>query len=267
MKQTARRLLESTTLGYRFLLRGRFRPGRWFERACLAMVSERLVLPHAPWHNAVLQTVIERDRAVEQVKNLTLPPVRDTPKNWDCLAALDCILANTSKEARILDAGSELYSCILPWLFLYGYKRLIGINLVFKQKTRRGPITYEYGDITRTGYDSASFDAITCLSVIEHGVDLKAYFTEMFRLLKPGGLLITSTDYWQTPIDARGKQFFDVPVHIFTEPEILQSIEIAQRCGFTLTAPINLICDQRVVYWDEVNLNYTFLIFTLRKRA
>ncbi len=53
------------------------------------------------------------------------------------------------------------YSRILPWLFLYGYKRLFGINLVFKEKTKRGPITYKHGDVTRTDYAPASFDAIT----------------------------------------------------------------------------------------------------------
>lgn len=93
----------------------------------------------------------------------------------------------------MLDAGAEMYSCILPWLCLYKFRRVEGINLVFKGVTRRGPITYKYGDITHTEYDTATFDAITCLSVVEHGVDLNTYFREMSRILKPGGILITST--------------------------------------------------------------------------
>ncbi len=83
---------------------------------------------------------------------------------------------------------------------MYGYRKLYGINLVFDRTFRRGPITYEYGDITQTDYAAESFDAITSLSVVEHGVNLEAYFREMWRILKPGGMLITSTDYWQTSI-------------------------------------------------------------------
>lgn len=245
--------MESTTPGYRFLLRRGFK------------VRRQLEPPRAPWHNAVLQTRQELDRAIEQVTNLGLPLVADPSKNWDFLGALDCILANTSKRARVLDAGSELYSRILPWLCLYGYENLVGINLVFKEKTKRGPITYEYGDVTGTDYDPVSFDAIACLSVIEHGVDLEAYFREMFRLLKPGGVLVTSTDYWQTPIDTTGRKIYGVPVHIFTRTEILQAIELAERCGFALTEPIDLNCNERVVHWERAGLDYTFLIFTLRK--
>ena len=46
----------------------------------------------------------------------------------------------------ILDAGAEIYSNVLPALFLYGYRDLHGINLGFSDPTRRGPIRYIPGD-------------------------------------------------------------------------------------------------------------------------
>jgi SAM-dependent methyltransferase len=119
------------------------------------------------------------------------------------------------RRAKIIDAGAETYSRILPWLFLYGYTKLEGINIVFTDRKRLGPIIYKHGDVTFTDYAPKTFDAIACLSVVEHGVDLSAYFKEAARILKPGGILITSTDYWQTPIDTRGRQMYGVPVHIF----------------------------------------------------
>ena len=253
IKQATRSLLESTTQGYRFFLKRdhdvRGPAGR----------------PQAPWHNAVLRTRKESNEAINQVRNLGLPLVSDEPKNWDTLAALDCILASTSKAASVLDAGAEAYSRILPWLCLYGYTRLDGINIVFNERKKLGPITYKYGDITSTDYAPETFDVVTCLSVIEHGVDLRKYFREVSRILKPGGILITSTDYWQTRIDTRGQQMFGVPVYVFTQEEILQAIEFAAYCGFALTAPIDLTCDEKVVRWQQVGLDYTFLIFTLRK--
>jgi SAM-dependent methyltransferase len=253
IKRTARSLLESTIPGYRFLLRR--------DNDLRGPVGQ----PRAPWHNAVLKTSQESNEAIEQVRNLRLPLVSDAPKNWDTLAALDCILANTSKAASVLDAGAETYSRMLPWLCLYEYRRLDGINIVFGEQKKLGPITYKYGDITSTDYDSATFDVITCLSVIEHGVDLKEYFREASRILKPGGILITSTDYWQRQIDTRDQQMFGVPVHVFTQEEILQAIELATGSGFALTAPIDLACDEKVVHWEQVDLDYTFLVFTLRK--
>ncbi len=253
IKQGTRSLLESTAPGYRWLLR---------RGNDIHGPARR---PRAPWHNAVLRTRQERDEAIEQVRNLSLPLVSDAPKNWDSLAALDCVLANTSKAGRVLDAGAETYSRILPWLCLYGYRRLDGINTVFKEQKKLGPITYKYGDITSTDYDSATFDAITCLSVVEHGVDLKKYFGEASRILKPGGILITSTDYWQTRIDTNGRQMYGAPVHVFTREEILLALELAARSGFALTTPIDLVCDEKVVHWKQVDLDYTFLVFTLRK--
>jgi SAM-dependent methyltransferase len=252
-KRSARSVLESTNAGYRFLL----------KRS--ESVNGPTGRPSAPWHNAVLKTRRERDDAVSQVKRLGLPVVSDTQKNWDTLAALDCILSETSTSAKILDAGAETYSRILPWLFLYGYTKLEGINLVFTNRKRLGPIIYKHGDVTSTDYAPETFDAIACLSVVEHGVDLSAYFKEAARILKPGGILITSTDYWQTPIDSRGQQMYGVPVHIFTQDEIEQAISLAVQYGLVLTSKIDLSCDEKVVHWKEVGLDYTFAVFTLRK--
>ncbi len=219
--------------------------------------------PKTLQENAVLKTQDEWRSTVERVKNLGLPPHRDPPKNWDSLTALDCILRRTDKTAHILDAGAELYSRILPWLDLYSYSQLIGINLVFDQTIRRDSITYEYGDITQTKFGGNAFDAITCLSVVEHGVDLRSYFREMARILKPGGVLITSTDYYIEPIDAKGQIAFDAPIHIFSRNEVLQIFELAEEFNLRLTGEINLDCQEKTVTWS--GLDYTFVIFTLQK--
>jgi SAM-dependent methyltransferase len=252
-KNRTRSFLQSTRPGYRFLLRR--------DHA----IHGHPLQPCANWYNAVLRTQQESDEAIQQVKDIGLPPVEDAPKNWDCLAALDCVLSNTTSAGRVLDAGAEAYSRLLPWLCLYGYRHLDGINLVFKKPKKLGAITYRYGDITSTDFRPATFDAIACLSVIEHGVDLKRYFREASRILKPGGVLITSTDYWETPVDTGRRRMYGAPVHVFTRDEILVSIELAAQCGLVLTSTIELGCDQKVVHWKEVDLDYTFLTFCLRK--
>lgn len=254
IRSSIRDILLRTETGYRAYLKYKWK------------LSGAPALPAAPWRNAVLKKNREVDDAVRQVKDIGLFPHIDKVKNWDSLAALDCILKNTDKNARILDAGAELYSVILPWLVLYGYKNLTGINLIFEKPARRGPIVYEYGDITKTDFEQNRFDAITCLSVIEHGVDPAAYLNEMSRILKPGGMLISSIDYFSDPIDTKNAVSYGARVHIFSKTEVVAILRTAEECNFEPTGPLNLDCQEKVVSWGEHGLDYTFLIFTLRKK-
>jgi SAM-dependent methyltransferase len=253
MKQWLREHMKQTNLGYKMYL---------------AAKAGYLGTPHRPkadWANAVLRTQTDVDESMVQVRKLGLPLVDNTPKNWDTLAALDAVLNNTTPDAHVFDAGGELYSMLLPWLFLYGYRNLIAGNIAFERRTRKGPIVYDYIDITTTSFQAGHFDAVTCLSVIEHGVDLDAYFKEMSRILKPGSILVTSTDYYETKVDTRGQFAYGAPIHIFDKTEILDAVELAKRYGLELTSPLDLTCTDRVVHWKRYDLRYTFVVFTLRK--
>lgn len=252
MGRLRRAALEHTSLCSRFLMKREYG------------VSGPHGYPDAPWICAVLKSAEEVQESLEQVQRLGLPPMADLPKNWDSLAALDLILQTTGKRSRIFDAGGELYSMILPWLCLYGYKNLTAGNLVFDKKIRRGTIVYEHADITCTKFSNGYFDAVTCLSVIEHGLDLNAYFKEMSRIIRDGGILITSTDYYDTPIDTKGQEAYGVPIHIFTKDGITQALELATRYGFSLMSPIELRSAEKVVHWEKYDLRYTLVIFSLQ---
>lgn len=215
--------------------------------------------------NGTLKTRTEWEAAFENAQGLHVPLHRGPEKNWDHLAAVTTILNNTNRSARILDAGAEIYSNVLPALFLYGYRDLHGINLTFTAPTRRGPIRYIPGDLTRTPYPDKHFDAIACLSVIEHGVPLPDYFREMYRLLKPNGLLITSTDYYPTDIDTGGKTAHGTPIKIFSKSEIEAALELARSVGFETTGDLDLECYDKPISWEPFGLEYTFVLFTLRK--
>ena len=82
-----------------------------------------------------------------------------------------------------------------------------------------------------------------------------------------GGLLITSTDYFDGPIDTKGQQAFGMPIHIFTRSEILSAVEVAGRFGLRLTGPIDLDCIEKAVCWDRYDLEYASVVFTLRHEA
>lgn len=222
-------------------------------------------IPGPDISNGTLKTRAEWEAASINAKKLQVPLHRGAEKNWDHLAAVSTILQNTDRSACILDAGAEIYSNVLPALFLYGYRELYGINLDFTDATRRGAIRYMPGDLTRTPFANGFFDAITCLSVIEHGVPLRNYFEEMYRLLKPNGLLITSTDYYPTPIDTRGQSAHGTPIRIFTKPEIEDALKLAKSVGFVQTGSVDLECEEKPIRWEQYGLDYSFVIFTLRK--
>lgn len=221
--------------------------------------------------SGVLKNKGDYRKAIQMLDKLNLPLHVDSPKNWDCLAALSLIQRYLpNRSSKILDAGGEFYSPILRQLELSNYTNLTCINLVFKERftsryLKKSNILFEYGDITRTKYPNAHFDAITCLSVIEHGVNVELYFKEMSRVLKLNGLLFTSTDYWSEPLNTQGKIAYGAPVKVFTSEEINRLINIAAGYGLKIIEPLVLDCDKRVVKWDEFKISYTFIYFTLCK--
>jgi SAM-dependent methyltransferase len=252
LRAALREALLSTRVGY-----GAYMKSRWGGGT-----RER---PRVDWNNSALKTQAEVDASVAEAKRLRLPPLADAPKTWDTLAALSEVVTRTGPDATILDAGAEIYSRFLPWLYLYGYRKLFGINLIFERTMQQGPIRYEQGDITKTRFERDTFDAVACLSVVEHGVDLAAYFAEMHRILKPGGVLVTSTDYFETTTDTRGLAAYGTPIRVFTRADIEQAVETAKRCGFELTGPLDLRSQDRIVTWAQYDLKYSFVVFSMIK--
>ena len=246
-------LLEYTRFGFPLYMAVRWGTGR-------------RQLPVAYPVNTVLRHQGEIDAAVAEARRLGLPPVWDAPKTWDSLGALHEVLSRTGPDARVLDAGAEYYSQVLRWLYLYGYRDLTGINLVFPKPVHCGPITLEHGDITATRFPDGHFDAVTCLSVVEHGVDLDAYFREMARVLKPGGVLVTSTDYFAEPTDTAGREAYGGPIRVFDRAAMVGAFALAARHGLDLTGPVDLESDERCVHWTEHDLHYSFLIVTMTRR-
>ncbi|BCB77313.1 hypothetical protein GCM10022251_64930 [Phytohabitans flavus] len=207
----------------------------------------------------VLRTRGEWVAALAECRRLRLPPHHDRPKNWDALGAVGLILSRLGTGAAVLDAGSARYSPVLPWLRLFGLRDLVGNNLEFGADVRRDGVLFRYGDITATDFPKARFDAVTCMSVIEHGVPLDPFLAESARILRPGGVLVVSTDYDQDPTDTRGKMAYGKPVHIFSPVEIKEMVALAERHGLRLLGELELAHPERPVHWKRVGIDYTFI--------
>jgi SAM-dependent methyltransferase len=225
------------------------------------------LISKVPWLNTNLKTKDELSLAIKIIEKSNLKLHPNIPeKNWDSLIALNAITQNTDKSAIILDAGGEKSSLILFWLYQLGYSNLKCLNLTFNKRIKRGDIEFIPGDLTKTLFPNNYFDAITCISVIEHGVDEVKYFKEMYRILKKGGLLLTSMDYWENEIDRMGGLAYNNPIYVYNKNSIRNLLEKALKQGFILFGPeIDLNCQNKVVKWEKFNLDFTFLIFSLQK--
>jgi len=214
----------------------------------------------------VLRSAAEWRAAVAQCRRLRLPLHTDKPKNWDALGAVTTVLDRCGTKARVLDAGSARYSSILPWLRLYGLRDLVGNNLEFGDDVRRDGVLFRYGDITATDFPDGRFDAVTCMSVVEHGVPLEPFLAETARILRPGGVLVLSTDYDADPPDTTGISMYGRPVHIFSPAEIRDLVALAATHGLDLAGDLALEHAERPVHWVRTGLDYTFIRLSFVRR-
>lgn len=215
---------------------------------------------------SVLGSRAEWLAAVQEARRLRLPLHHDRPKNWDALGALSVVLRHTDPSEAVLDAGSARYSPVLPWLRLYGYTDLLGLNLEFGKAARRDGVVFRYGDVTDTDLPSGSLGAVTCMSVIEHGVPVQAFLEECARLLRTGGVLVLSTDYDADPPDTSGKVAYGQPVRIFSPQDVEALIGQAKSAGLELLGTFSPQHAERPVHWKRQQLDYTFIRLSFVRR-
>jgi ubiquinone/menaquinone biosynthesis C-methylase UbiE len=150
------------------------------------------------------------------------------------------------------------------------------VNMVYRfYKSEYLPIVQMYYDnmfnlsiqnLEKTSYHDNIFDYVTSVSVIEHGVNISEYFREMSRVLKKGGCLLTSTDYWPEKITNTNDLITNEKLdNVFCRSEIESMVEIAEKYGLRLIEPIDYIYEEKLVSWEKTGLDYTFIFFGMRK--
>lgn len=182
------------------------------------------------------------------------------------------IIKQADISAFILDVGCN-GSPILPLLWRLGFMNLYGCDLLLKAGINtaielNNTFDISIQDLEKTEFQNNTFDFVTSLSVIEHGINIQNYFKEMNRIIRRGGLLLTSTDYWpdkivnlvNTNVNPKNS-----PDNIFSRREIEDVIGIAEQNGFLLTEPIDFTYGEKVIHWNGTCLDYTFIFFALRK--
>jgi SAM-dependent methyltransferase len=195
-----------------------------------------------------------------------LPGVKvgDLIKSWDVLKTIEFIERNVSSAAAILDVGAYA-SEVLCSLHKLGFNDLTGIDLNprLARMPYAGAIKYVEGDFTETSFPADTFAAITAISVLEHGFSAAKVFRELSRILKPGGYLIASTDYWPEKIDTSGITIYGVDWTIFSKRELLTLIGEAANHGLKPVGQLNFEASAKLVNYSR--RQYTFAWFALQK--
>lgn len=190
--------------------------------------------------------------------------VGDYIKSWDVLKTLDFIESHLPRDAAILDLGA-FCSEVPVALGRMGYTRVHGIDLnpALKSMPDSDKIKYDIGNFMSTPYSDASFDAVTSISVIEHGYEPERLFSEVARLLRPGGYFIASFDYWPDKIDIGGTTFFDMSWLIFSKGDVEAMLEIANRHGLRPVGALQPAAKEQAVHC--IGFDYTFAWLALQK--
>lgn len=205
-----------------------------------------------------------------------LPKHRSAEKNWD-LYHLYQIIDPLPRHAKIIDLGCGGLDT-LKFLHALSFENLTGVDLniplldriqqlarMWKQKKLKKPFTLRRQDLTQTGFPNASYDFATCISVIEHGVDFDRFLQESARLLKPGGILFVTADYWQEPIDTSDiAGQFQLAWNILSEKDIERILQVAAQYQLQplVNSPIPP-CQDKCVVWNHKE--YTFICLVFRK--
>lgn len=190
--------------------------------------------------------------------------VGELNKSWDVARTLQVIEQRLPRDAAILDLGA--FCSELPVaLAMMGYTQVHGIDLnpdiakmPFADKVR-----YTVGNFMETRYPDASFDAVTAISVIEHGYEPERLLAEVARLLRPGGMFIASFDYWPQKIDTTGTTFFGLSWLIFSQRDYQALLETAARHGLHPLAGTSQDAAQRAIHC--AGFDYTFAWTVLQK--
>ncbi|MCC6503779.1 MAG: class I SAM-dependent methyltransferase [Deltaproteobacteria bacterium] len=238
----------------------------------------------------VLKNWNEIGNAVNSLVKAGLPLHSTPAKCWDFNNIREVFSQspfNESSHIVDLGCGPSLNGCMtLELLYSMGYRNLTGVDIHIPGYTRlaaairgfkkaRNMKQYKMvtSDITATKFPDNSVDGAVLLSVVEHGVDLEKLFSELKRIMRQGGKVYLSTDYWEKGAGL-GKDAMAasgaldnkaLPWTIFDKKAVENLIMIAEANGFNAQGGGSIPpCEDRPVYWQDID--YTFIALVFEKK-
>lgn len=184
-------------------------------------------------------------------------------KDWDLAHVISQI-----GDGNVLDMGSSDSYILENLSLLKRNGNLYGIDLRKPDRKIHG-VKYAIGDLMNTELPTEYFRYITCLSVIEHGVNLAQFVQEAERLLKPHGKLFVTYDYWYPRIQSDLK-LFDLDWQPLDRLDVERLITECRHKNLFMIEEIDWNTDEAVInsdyYSPLTDLSYTFGMTVFEKR-
>lgn len=219
----------------------------------------------------ILQDWEEVGEAVRRLRTAELPGHAVPEKHWD-LALLADMTDDLPRDATVADFGcAGLYA--LELLARQGFRDIVGLDLsvpwqhrrrALRRRTQGTRYRLYRRDITETRLPAASLGALSCLSVLEHGVDVGALAAESARVLAPGGRALVTTDYWPEPPNTDRSNHFGLPWRILGRSDLEELIELFDRAGLVCSMTHVPAVGKPLVRWG--GCDYTFVALTFVRR-
>ena len=141
-------------------------------------------------------------------------------------------------------------------------KKRVGIDLALVEGVNKAEgAEYHQGDLMATPFEDGTFDEIVSCSVIEHAVDLDTFAKETSRLLKKGGRLIVSFDYWPEPLDTSQIKLYSLDWSILCKEDVVRLLQVCRETDLALSGPMDWRVEEAVItpqYCSPANVSYTF---------
>ena len=132
---------------------------------------------------------------------LKSPEVKFTPASIQ--SSVEEFARNLSSGAQVVDVGCGLR----PYERFFSHCSYMGIDVEESGRELKDKKPDVFFDGTNVPFDANHFDAAICTEVLEHCVDPDKLVSEMYRVLKSGGLLLVTVPFmWgehEAPYDFR----------------------------------------------------------------
>lgn len=204
----------------------------------------------------------EIDRCTDYLKQTGYASHSLPCKNWE-IAHIISVLS----DGNLLDMGST-DSFILKNALVKGVKgEKYGVDLRAPNASS-GAIKYITGDLHSVPMPDSHFKNITCLSVIEHGVELERFAKEASRLLSPGGRLYISFDYWVPKINPN-TTLYGLKWEPLDNGDVMRLVSYCEKYKLRLDGNIDWSLGEKVIrpgyYSPRTGISYTFGMLVFKK--